>query len=58
MQDHSVTINSSLSVCKTEKDFNLKGNVYDLYRGTTYRQTSNSSKQTVKKMVQGNSRVD
>ena len=29
VQDHSVTTNSSFSVYKTEKDFDLKGNIYD-----------------------------
>ena len=31
IQDHSVTANSIFWVYKTEKDFNLKGNIYDLY---------------------------
>ena len=38
IQDHSVTTSSSFPVCKTEKDFNLKGNIYDFYQGTAYRQ--------------------
>ena len=31
IQEHSVATNSSFSVFKTEKDFNLKGNIYDFY---------------------------
>ena len=31
IQGHSVKTNSSFSVYKTEKDFNLKGNIYDFY---------------------------
>ena len=31
IQEHSVKINSTFSVYKTEKDFNLKGNIYDFY---------------------------
>ena len=31
IQDYSVTTNSSSSVYKTEKDFNLKGDIYDFY---------------------------
>ena len=31
IQEHSVATNSSFSVYKTEKDFNLKGNIYDFY---------------------------
>ena len=31
IQEHSVKTNSSFSVYKTEKDFNLKGNIYDFY---------------------------
>ena len=34
---------------KTEKDTNLKGNIYDLFWGTSWRLTSDSVKQTVKK---------
>ena len=43
---------------KTEKDINLKGNVYDLFCGTPCRLTSDSVKNTVKEMVQGKSKVD
>ena len=31
IQEHSVTTNSTFSVYKIEKDFNLKGNIYDFY---------------------------
>ena len=31
IQEHSVKTNFSFSVYKTEKDFNLKGNIYDFY---------------------------
>ena len=31
IQEHLVKTNSSFSVYKTEKDFNLKGSIYDFY---------------------------
>ena len=31
IQEHSVTTNSSFSVYKTEKDFDLKGNIYHFF---------------------------
>ena len=36
---------------KTEKDTNLKGNIYDLFWGTPWRLTSDSVKQTVKEWL-------